>query len=293
MCLFIILASALLCFIFYEKVFSVLTSPVRELRFERVEGASFVRHDLKKERLQNESAYSSVYNFPNNFDFHVVALSGVKKMGEKTYLFEEGGYLDFEFYEKNSHFLLISPIEGLVTSLRVSFWAGFVGSSPLWMFVILRFISPGLRNRERKLIFPFLLLSFLFLLLGFLVSMNIIIPIANKFLYIINDSMGSNFWVLSSYLDYTLLLILSNSLAFELFVVLLFLVHLEFIRVDSMREKRRYAIVTSFVLGALLTPPDVFTQCLLAFSLILFYELAILYAVLRKRQRLVCRPEPF
>jgi sec-independent protein translocase protein TatC len=178
--------------------------------------------------------------------------------------------------------VVLGPLDGFLTALKTSFWVGLVTTSPLWTFLVMGFIAPALNPKERKWVLPFIFFSLFFLSLGILFSYYVTIPLANEFLSSFNEEIGINMWTLSSYLDYTLILLLSNALAFELSVILLFLVHYGVISSERLIGSRRYAIVTIFILAAILTPPDIFTQLMLAIPLMIIYELAILYAKLRR-----------
>ena len=90
--------------------------------------------------------------------------------------------------------------------------------------------------------------------------------------------MGQNAWTLNHYVNYVLLLCLGHAVAAELALLLLILVHFRFLSPSWLIAQRRYMIVLAFICGALLTPPDILTQLLLALPLIVLYEFAILYA---------------
>ena len=135
------------------------------------------------------------------------------------------------------------------------------------------------------LLFPFLSLSLLFLFAGFLFAFFLTIPIANHYLMSFNEEIGVNLWAFANYLDYTIILLLAHGLAFEICVVLLFLVHFGFLTAEKMRAKRSFFAVGAFILSAVLTPPDVLTQLMLAFPLIFLYEVAIFYAFLREKRQ--------
>ncbi|NGX42093.1 MAG: Sec-independent protein translocase protein TatC [Chlamydiae bacterium] len=209
-----------------------------------------------------------------------------------TYPFKEiqrTAEVDFDQPQQKENLIILSPSEGLMTALKTSFWVGLVATSPLWLFFLLQFIAPALRSNERKMIFPFIFFSLLFLSFGVLFSYFLTIPIANKYLNAFNEGLGVNLWTLSNYLDYTVTLMLANALAFELFVVLLFLVHYKWISADGMIAKRKVVLVSIFILSAILTPPDILTQFMLAFPLIGLYELTILYAKATTDERKVNR----
>ena len=168
--------------------------------------------------------------------------------------------------------------------MKLCFWIALVGTSPIWIFFVLQFVAPALKGREQRLVIPFLLLSLTFLLLGSLFAFFVTIPIANEYLYAFNQGIGINLWTLSNYLDYTLIVLLANALGFELCVLLFFLVHFRFVSAQTLKEKRRLMVVCAFAVSAILTPPDILTQIMLALPLIGFYELSILYANIRTKQ---------
>lgn len=181
--------------------------------------------------------------------------------------------------------IVLGPLEGMATVFKVCFWVALAGTSPIWAYFILQFILPALRKNERTSVFVFASTSLLLLLLGGAFAYLITIPFANRYLAAFNSVLGTNMWTLSHYIDYTLILFLGHLVAFELCLILLFLVHMGTLSAEWLREKRRYMIVFAFILGAILTPPDILTQFMLAIPLIILYEVAILYAVMRERKR--------
>lgn len=199
----------------------------------------------------------------------------------------------------SSHALVIlGPMDGFQIILKVCFWFSLTATSPIWLFLLLRFISPALRQHERQFVVPFLVCSALFVTAGLLFAFFVTIPLANQILYDFNNSLGNNLWTLNHYLDYTVLLLLANALAFELTVVFLFLIQSGWMSSTWLREKRRVMIVLIFVISAVLTPPDVLTQLLMAVPLMILYEGIILYARWReaisqaRRRDLSCRDHP-
>jgi sec-independent protein translocase protein TatC len=180
--------------------------------------------------------------------------------------------------------VLLSPSEGIRCILKTSFWIGTVGTSPIWLYYIINFIAPALNQYQRNFIPLFFFISLLFLAIGFSFAFFVTIPLANSYLGLLNQEFGENLWTLSNYLDYTITLLFANGLAFEFMVILFFLVHFGVILSKNMAESRRYVIVAIFILSAILTPPDILTQFMLALPLMGLYELAILYA------RFIVRP---
>ncbi len=179
--------------------------------------------------------------------------------------------------------VILSPSEGFKVTLEACFWFSLVITSPVWFYFVFRFITPALQTSETKLILPVISLTVAFLLLGLGFAYYCTIPFANHYLYSFNKEIGQNMWGLSHYLDYTVFLLFANALAFEMGAILLLLVHYRIISLEALQRRRRPAIVAVFIVAALLTPPDVFTQGLLALPLIALYELIVLYARYRNR----------
>ncbi|MCC5832217.1 MAG: twin-arginine translocase subunit TatC [Chlamydiales bacterium] len=179
---------------------------------------------------------------------------------------------------------LFSPLEGFTTVLKTAFWAGLLASSPLWTFFLLQFILPALRGREKRLILPFFFLSALFIVCGILLAYTVTLPLVTQFFRSFNEGIGENLWGLGETLNFALMLVLAHGLVFELYVGLLFLIHFSLLSADRLRQARRGVIVLILVLAALLTPPDLLSQILLALPMLLLYETAVFYSLFLKKR---------
>lgn len=196
-------------------------------------------------------------------------------MGIALYFHQELIY--YFLHSDHQELFFFSPVEGFIAVFRFSFWVGVLGTSPFWISAILRFVKPALRGKEKEWLPFFCLLSALFIFAGFIVCFKMTLPFAVQYLFQFNQTIGGNLWGFSAYLDFVLMLLFSHGAAFELGALLIFLIHSGILKGEFLAKKRRHAIVASLIIGALLTPPDVFTQIAIAFPLIAFYELAILY----------------
>jgi len=181
--------------------------------------------------------------------------------------------------------VLFGPTSGVLLVCKLAFWCGFAFSSPIWLFLLLRFAVPALKKRERRVLVPFFFSSLLFFSLGALFAHRLTIPLANRFLYSFNTRIAENIWDLVTYLDYTFVLLFAHGVAFEGFIVLFFAIHLGLIGKEQLRSARRTAVVGIFIVAALFTPPDVLTQAMLAVPMVLLYECSIVYAALIERRR--------
>lgn len=268
--LFVIFVGTAVAFWFYPLVYELLTSPLNS------QEDKFLHQEIKQERVTNSDSKELMYEVPKNA--RVVFISAGTQVKPAGLLIPPGEFISIENVVTTQNLVLFSPIEGVLSAFKTCFWVGLVGTSPVWLLFLLNFVAPALHPHERRLLMPFLLLSLLFLSAGIAFAYFVTIPLANQYFITFNEGIGVNLWSLANYLDYTVVLLLSSGLAFEIAVMGLFLVHFGMLSPEKMRGKRQYAVVGAFIIGALLTPPDIFSQLMLAIPLILLYEFLIVYA---------------
>lgn len=283
-CFLIVGIGFLVAFSFYDKIFSLVTQPY----FQTIPSQStsnLVHTTLQRDRVFNPTDKAVTYFLPNKASVVLESSQELQEISSGVFLIPPGKFLDVDL-PKKQRLVLLGPLEGITVALKTSLWIGIAVTSPFWMVMIMQFISPALHKKEKRLVTPFLIWSFVFLTSGVLFAFFLTIPLANIYLHAFNNDLGTNLWSLSSYVNYTLTLLIANAIAFEFALLLFFLVHLKVFSAKAMAEKRRHFIVFAFILAALLTPPDVLTQFLLAIPLIALYELAIVYAkVLEKKAK--------
>jgi sec-independent protein translocase protein TatC len=231
------------------------------------------------ERISNPNHNTTQYVLGDNAS--ILHLHHAEEISPKNFAIEPDGYLDIESVQSHGELMIFGPIEGMMLIMKVCFFVSLVATAPFWLYFIIRFIAPALPNALYRTIIAFSLLSIVFMALGCLLAFYLTIPIANHYLMTFNEGLGTNLWSLSQYLDYTVFLLLGSGLSFELFLILLLLVHVGRISSTAMVSKRRHFCVGALIIGAILTPPDVLTQLMLAIPLLVLYELAILYARFR------------
>lgn len=276
----IIVAGVLVSFVCSEPLISLLTS---SLKPQHGHSALHVE-PLKQFRIVNRTNAPLNYTLPQNATLVERTPPNIELIQKNTYRLPAGSSIIISKQESlHKSLIVLGPLEGFLTVMKLSFWVGIVATSPLWLFVFLQFLAPGLQAGEKKLVIPFLFTSFAMISIGIAFAFQVTLPLANQYLMAFNESVGVNLWTLSHYLDYTFFLLLGNALAFELCALGLFAVHLGIVGAEGLIAHRRAAIVISLIVGAVLTPPDVLTQLMLAVPLIGLYELLILYARFRKR----------
>jgi sec-independent protein translocase protein TatC len=193
-----------------------------------------------------------------------------------------------------SHFQLIGtgPAEAFIVKLKVAVGAGVVLSSPVIFYQIWKFVAPGLLEHEKKYAAPFILGSTFFFLLGISFCYYAVLPFAFGFFVGEFESIGvSPDLRIGEYLSFTVQILLVFGVVFELPIFSFLLAAVGILKSNWLKQHGRMAIVVIFCVAAILTPPDVITQCLLAVPLLVLYFLCywIAVAVERTRAKKHCR----
>ena len=169
-----------------------------------------------------------------------------------------------------------SPFEGIYVYLRAAFLGALVMSSPILSWQVWGFIAPGLYRTERRLVVPLAGASTFLFLLGAGFAYYVIFPFAFPFFFTIVDADIS--LSLEGYLSAVIRMMVAFGACFQLPVGVFFLARLGLIDARDMVQGFRYAVVGIFVVAALITPPEVLTQMLLAVPLVILYAVGILVA---------------
>lgn len=168
--------------------------------------------------------------------------------------------------------------EAFFTYLKVSFLSGLMLSVPVILYEFWMFVAPGLYKKERKLLIPIIILSSFFFLGGSLFGYFIVFPYGFRFFLSFSTDTIQALPSMKEYLGFASKLLLAFGLVFELPLVLTFLARLGVVSVDFLKTNRKYAVLIFFVGAAILTPPDVVTQTMMALPLMLLYEVSIVGA---------------
>jgi len=168
--------------------------------------------------------------------------------------------------------------EAFVVYLKVSFFAGIFLASPVILWEIWCFVAPGLYDHEKKYIFPFVIFSTMLFAIGIIFCYFIVFPFSFKFFMGYSSDIIKPMPSIKEYLSFSFKMLLAFGVIFELPVFVLFLSKLGLINDRMLRNQRKFAIVGIFIVAAILTPPDVISQLMMAFPLIVLYEISILVA---------------
>jgi sec-independent protein translocase protein TatC len=176
--------------------------------------------------------------------------------------------------------MIVTDVTGsFFVPMKVTMLVAFLGALPVIMYQLWAFIAPGLYNHERQLILPIVSSSYLLFIAGMAFAYFLVFPTVFQFMAHYNAPLGADMATdIDKYLSFAMTTFLAFGLTFEVPVVVVVLVKLGMVRISKLKEIRPYVIVGAFVIAAIVTPPDVLSQLLLAVPLCILYELGIFIA---------------
>ena len=169
----------------------------------------------------------------------------------------------------------IAPTEIFFTYLKSALLAGFLLSLPVTFWQIWAFVSPGLYPGEKRVALPFVVVSTLLFAGGAAFGYTVVFPLVFQFFAGFSSDFVESAWTMREVFALTTRLLLAFGVGFELPVVVFFLAMSGIVTPRSLLGGVKYAVLVAFVLSAILTPPDVVSQVLLAGPLIVLYVLGV------------------
>jgi sec-independent protein translocase protein TatC len=179
-----------------------------------------------------------------------------------------------------------TPSEGVMIVIKLVFFSAIVVALPLLLWFAVEFILPGLRQSEKRAVFPALVASFLLFLFGAFFAFRIGLPFALRWLVEWNVQHGLyGGWRVGYYIEFVTQVVVVFGLAFQLPVIIFVLISLELLSYEAMKNSRSYAIMIILFVAAVLTPPDPITLILLGGPMVALYECCIWIAWFQERGR--------
>jgi len=185
-----------------------------------------------------------------------------------------------------SRLIFTSLPEMFIAYIKVALIAGIILAIPIVFYELWMFLAPALYQREKGYLIPFVLFSSILFFAGSLFGYFIVFPYGFKFFISFATEDIQALPSVKQYFSFAIRLLFAFGLVFEMPVVVFFMTKIGLITPDSMKKFRKFAILCSFILSAILTPPDVATQIMMALPLIILYEVSIIISqvVYRKKK---------
>jgi sec-independent protein translocase protein TatC len=186
---------------------------------------------------------------------------------------------------EGAHLIAVEVASPFFAPLKLALFVAVVVMMPWLLYQAWAFVAPGLYKREKKLALPLLVSAVALFYAGCAFAFFIVLPAVFGFLTAVTPEGVAMMTDINAYLSFVLVIFLAFGISFELPVALVILVLLGWVTPAQLREWRGYAVVGMFVLAAVITPPDVVSQLMLAIPMCLLYEAGIVAARLAAPKR--------
>jgi sec-independent protein translocase protein TatC len=176
--------------------------------------------------------------------------------------------------------MIVTDVTGsFFVPMKVTMVVAFVIALPVVLYQIWAFIAPGLYQHEKKLIAPLVASSYTLFLCGMAFAYFVVFPTIFRVMAHYNAPLGAEMNTdIDNYLSFVLTMFIAFGVTFEVPIIVVLLVRMNLLTVKKLKEIRPYVIVGAFIVAAVVTPPDVFSQLILALPLIVLYEAGIIAA---------------
>lgn len=174
--------------------------------------------------------------------------------------------------------IVIKPASPFLTPFKTTFFVSLFLAMPVVLYQVWQFVAPGLYKREKRFALPLLVSSIVLFYLGMAFAYFVVFKIMFNFFVQVLPGGVEMTPDIDAYLDFVLAMFLSFGLAFEVPIATVMLVWSGLVSMKALRSARRYVFLGAFVVGMFLTPPDVFSQTLLAVPMYLLYEAGLVLA---------------
>lgn len=175
-----------------------------------------------------------------------------------------------------STLIFTSLPEMFIAYIKVALIAGVILAVPVIFYELWMFLAPALYQREKRYLVPFVLFSSILFVAGSMFGYAIVFPYGFQFFISFATEDIKALPSVKQYFSFAIRLLLAFGIVFELPVVVFFMTKIGLINPESMKKFRKFAILGAFMLSAILTPPDVATQIMMALPLIILYEVSIM-----------------
>lgn len=182
--------------------------------------------------------------------------------------------------------VFISPTEAFFVNLKISIYTALAVSVPVIVYQGWAFISPGLLPGEKTKSLRLVIASTLFFIAGASFCYFLVLPMGLKFLIGYGGDLIIPMLSIGAFISFCLKLLLVFGVIFQLPLIVIFLHSMGLVTLEALKGFRGYLVVSSFIISAVITPPDVFTQILLALPLMILYEASLIFIKIFKKKKI-------
>jgi sec-independent protein translocase protein TatC len=214
--------------------------------------------------------------------YSVIVLAGFALV---TYNFSELIVKDMVNKAPDMTFVFIAPAELFMVYIKIALIGAIVLSLPFILYNVWMFLSPGLEKNEKKIILLSLLSGGLLFVLGAIFGYMVTLPITIKFFGDFSLDEVQSMISFSNYLSFAITMVFSFGLIFELPILMVLLVQFGIVKTSFLKTNRKMMVLVIFVVAAVLTPPDIISQTLLALPMLLLFEVGIFFANITEKRK--------
>lgn len=175
-----------------------------------------------------------------------------------------------------AHMIATAVTTPFFVPMKVTMLAAFLLALPWMLYQCWAFVAPGLYPHEKRYLRPLLVAALLLFFVGMSFAYFVVFPLVFAFIVASTPVGVAVMTDISEYLDFVIGMFMAFGFAFEVPIAVILLALMGWVNITQLKEARAYVIVGAFVLGAIFTPPDIVSQCLLAIPLWLLYEIGLL-----------------
>ena len=193
---------------------------------------------------------------------------------------------------KDTNIIAIGVISPFLTPLKMALIIAVYVAMPYLLYQIWSFVAPALYKHEKQMILPLVVSSTILFYTGLLFSFYVVFPVIFGFLSSVGPNIVDFTPDIQYYLDFVLKVSFAFGVAFEVPIATILLIMFGITTVEKLKSNRPYIIIGAFILGMLLTPPDIISQTLIAIPIWLLFEAGLIFAPLFKQNKQETPDEP-
>ena len=182
--------------------------------------------------------------------------------------------------DQGQEMLIIGPVAPFLIPMKLTLMVAFLIALPYLFYQLWSFVAPGLYKHEKRLIYPLIASSIFLFYLGIAFVYYILLPMMFKIIPQFAPEVAVFSPDIAQYLDFTIMMFMAFGFGFEMPIATILLISTGMTTAEDLKKKRPYVIVGAFIVGMLLTPPDIISQIMLAIPMWLLFELGLVFSKL-------------